>query len=235
MHAWGFMSVRIQKFEIPTSPDLTFEFAMAAKGLFPIAGLDEAGRGAWAGPVCAGAVILPIDPDILQKLSGVRDSKQMKVKQREFWAGKIRHHAISWGTAFSDNEEIDQMGIIAATRLAMKRALAQLLPYPNYLLIDALRLSDVNLEQSALIKGDQRSLSIAAASVLAKTTRDAWMREIEHSYPGYGFAQHKGYGTRLHQTSLETLGPTPIHRMSFKPRQRDLFHFQDHSRPILPD
>jgi len=99
------------------------------------------------------------------------------------------------------------------------------LPQPIYLLIDALRLVDITIDQSALIKGDQRSLSIAAASVLAKTTRDAWMRDSEHSFPGYGFSQHKGYGTRLHQMSLETLGPSPIHRMSFKPLQRDLFHF----------
>jgi ribonuclease HII len=226
------MSVRKQKFEIPKSPDLSFEFAITAKGSFPIAGLDEAGRGAWAGPVCAGAVILPIDPKILQNLSGVRDSKQLNVKQREFWAGKIKQYAISWGIAYSDHEEIDQIGIMAATRLAMKRALMQLLPQPTYLLIDALRLPDFSMEQTSLIKGDQRSLSIAAASVLAKTARDAWMREIEHSYPGYGFAQHKGYGTRLHQMSLETLGPSPIHRMSFKPLQKDLFQFQDHSRPI---
>lgn len=232
MHAWGFMSARKQKFEIPLSPDLTFEFAIAAKGLFPIAGLDEAGRGAWAGPVCAGAVILPIDPEILQKLSGVRDSKQMNFKQREFWAVEIKQQAISWGIAFSNNEEIDQIGIIAATRLAMNRALAQLIPQPNYLLIDALHLTNVSTEQTALIKGDQRSLSIAAASVLAKTARDAWMREIEHSFPGYGFAQHKGYGTRLHQMRLETFGPSPIHRMSFKPLQRDLFQFLDHSRPV---
>lgn len=231
MHAWGFMSARKQKFEIPASPDLSFEFAIAAKDLFPIAGLDEAGRGAWAGPVCAAAVILPINPDILSNLSGVRDSKQMNAKQREFWAGEIKHLAISWGIAFSDHEEIDQNNIMGATRLAMKRALEQLAPQPNYLLIDALHLSDVNMEQSALIKGDQRSLSIAAASVLAKTTRDAWMRDCEQTYPGYGFTQHKGYGTRMHQMRLESLGPSPIHRMSFKPLQRDLFHFQNQFHP----
>lgn len=226
------MSTQKQKFEIPASPDFSFEFAATAKGQFPVAGLDEAGRGAWAGPVCAAAVILPIDPDIPHQLSGVRDSKQMNVKQREFWADQIKLLSISWAIAFSDHEEIAQHNIVGATRLAMKRALDQLSPQPNCLLIDALRLSNVSVEQIALIKGDQRSLSIAAASVLAKTTRDAWMRCNDLTYPGYGFAQHKGYGTRLHKNKLESLGPSPIHRMSFKPLQVDLFQVY---KPSIPD
>lgn len=216
------MSAQKQRFEIPSSPNLAFEQDLVLKGKVSIAGLDEAGRGAWAGPVCAAAVVLPIGDRILEQLKGVRDSKQMNAKQRAFWALQIKELSTCWGVAFADHVEIDQIGIVGATRLAMKRALSQLAPQPQYLLIDALRLSDINVEQASLIKGDQRSLSIAAASVLAKTTRDAWMIEIANSVPGYGFNQHKGYGTHMHQMKLEALGPSPIHRMSFKPLQNNL-------------
>jgi len=211
------MSTHKQKFEIPLSPNLDSENALWVKSIFPVAGLDEAGRGAWAGPVYAAAVILRVNNQVQNQLQGVRDSKQMSVKQREYWAEKIKDIAFAWGIGFADNVEIDQIGIIASTRLAMSRAIEQLRSIPQHLLIDALRLPKMMIEQTAIIKGDQRSLSIAAASVLAKTARDIWMREIAKQYPDYGFAQHKGYGTLLHQAQLIEFGPSPIHRMSFRP------------------
>ncbi|MHB8133955.1 MAG: ribonuclease HII [Anaerolineaceae bacterium] len=211
------MSTHKQKFEIPPSPNLDFENALCIKRTIPIAGLDEAGRGAWAGPVYAAAVILHVDTQIQNQLQGVRDSKQMSAKQRDYWAEKIKNLALAWGIGSADHIEIDQIGIIASTRLAMSRAIDQLTSTPQHLLIDALRLPAMSIEQTAIIKGDQRSLSIAAASILAKTARDAWMRTIAEQHPDYGFAQHKGYGTRLHQAKLIELGPSPIHRTSFRP------------------
>jgi len=198
-------------------PELQFELPLWQSGQVFVAGLDEAGRGAWAGPVSAGAVILPADPEIRRRLSGVRDSKQMTPGQRERWAVEIRELALAWQVGFSTQEEIDAIGIVSATRLAMRRALMGLSVIPQHLLIDALLLREEDLPQTALIKGDSRSLSIAAASVLAKVARDTLMVEQEESYPGYGFARHKGYGTRMHRAALENLGPCPLHRRSFRP------------------
>jgi len=198
-------------------PDLEFELPLWQSGLVLVAGLDEAGRGAWAGPVSAGAVILPAEPDIQRRLSGVRDSKQMTPGQREYWAVEIRELALAWHVGFSTQEEIDAMGIVPATHLAMRRALMGLCVIPQHLLIDALLLWEEDLPQTSLIKGDSRSLSIAAASVLAKVARDTFMVEQEESYPGYGFARHKGYGTRMHRAALDDLGPCPLHRRSFRP------------------
>ena len=203
--------------EIPASPDLRFETRLWGAGFLYPAGLDEAGRGAWAGPVSAGAVILPRDEQVTERLRGVRDSKQMLPHQRVFWASEIRAAAVAWGVGFASHQEIDSLGILPATRLAMQRALEGLAMPPDHLLIDALRLPGVLLPQSALIKGDARSLSIAAASVLAKTARDRWMEEIDQTFPGYGFARHKGYGTAAHAQALAKLGPCPIHRASFAP------------------
>lgn len=203
--------------EIPPSPDLRFETALWSDGLLHVAGLDEAGRGAWAGPVAAGAVILPAEPEIAARLHKVRDSKEMTPIERTFWAAQIKEHALTWGVGFASNQEIDELGIVPATRLAMTRALENLRVEPQHLLIDALRLPALALPQTALIKGDQRSLSIASASVLAKTGRDALMVELDATYPGYGFAQHKGYGTARHMAALEQSGPCPIHRFSFEP------------------
>ena len=200
-----------------TTPGLEFELPLWESGRLLVAGLDEAGRGAWAGPVSAGVVILPADPEIGQHLSGVRDSKQMTPRQREYWAEEIKALAAAWQVGFSSQEEIDALGIVPATRLAMRRALSGLNLVPQHLLIDALLLREVELPQTALIKGDSRSLSIAAASVLAKVARDAQMVEFENPYPGYGFSRHKGYGTGLHRTSLESLGPCALHRRSFRP------------------
>jgi ribonuclease HII len=200
---------------LPPEPDLSFELELWQAGLMRVAGIDEAGRGALAGPVAAAAVILPQTMEVIGLLKGVRDSKQMTPKQRETAREWILQYAAAWGVGFATPEEIDQLGIVPATRLAAWRALGQLLPYPDHLLLDYLFLPDVSIPQTALIKGDCRSLSIAAASILAKTSRDALMRELDLRYPGYGFAAHKGYGTLAHRGALLRLGPSPVHRLSF--------------------
>lgn len=200
---------------IPLSPDLRFESALWAQGVDFIAGVDEAGRGALAGPLSAAAVILPADPLILQELSGVRDSKQMKAEAREFWQRRIRCVAACFGIGFATPLEIDDLGVVKATRLAALRALDQLSIPPQYLLVDYLALPEAPYPQTALVKGDQRSLSVAAASVLAKTARDARMQDLDREYPGYAFGKHKGYGTREHIHLLTANGPSPLHRKSF--------------------
>lgn len=212
------MTRRFDPSELPAFPDLHFEQALWAAGALAVAGLDEAGRGAWAGPVCAGVVVLPPeDANLCARLAGVRDSKQMTPRQRVHWAAQIRSAARGWGVGFAGPGEIDALGILPATRMAMQRALAQLAAPPQHLLLDALRLPGVHLAQTALIKGDARSLSIAAASVLAKTARDALLVALDGLYPGYGFAAHKGYGTAAHLAALRQRGPTPIHRKSYAP------------------
>jgi ribonuclease HII len=207
--------------EIPALPDLRFESDLWARAIRHVAGVDEAGRGAWAGPVSAGAVIFAPSADLPAQLPRVRDSKQMPAAEREYWAVEIRARALAWGVGFASPAEIDALGIVPATRLAMTRALEQLSPPPDYLLIDALLLPEQPTPQMSLIKGDARVLSIAAASVLAKTARDALMTQLDEHYPGYAFARHKGYGTAAHQLALRTCGPCPAHRFSFAP-VRDL-------------
>jgi ribonuclease HII len=196
-------------------PTLEFEDELWKGGFTQIAGIDEAGRGAWAGPVSVGVVILPPDPSLLHTLKGVRDSKLMTPLSRQAWAPLIRLAALAWGVGFASAEEIDSMGILPATRLAAKRALAELTTKADYLLTDYLIFSDLELPQTALVKGDQRSLSVAAASVLAKTARDARMVEFDIEFPGYCFARHKGYGTRIHQEAIKDLGLCRLHRKSF--------------------
>lgn len=214
----GFMTRKPRPiFEIPLAPNLVHEREMWQAGKGWVGGLDEAGRGAWAGPVVAAVVILPQNMHLEQSLLGVRDSKQMNVRQRVYWAEIIKSEALAWGVGFAEHTEIDLQGIIPATRLAMKRALAQLTTLPDHLFIDALVLPDIDIPQSAFIKGDQRCLSIAAASILAKTSRDEHMRQEDNNFPLYGFSRHKGYGTRYHQQALATNGPCCIHRMSFRP------------------
>ncbi len=186
-------------------------------GRLAVAGLDEAGRGAWAGPVHAGAVVLPADPAVASRLAGVRDSKRMTPRQRAIWAPVIQAVASAWGIGAATSREIDDLGILAATRLAMQRALEALPAGPQYLLVDALHLPQVDLPQQALIRGDSRSLSISAASVLAKVARDACMVTLDAKWPGYGFASHKGYGTPRHRSALQLLGPCSIHRQTFSP------------------
>ena len=212
------MTPRFDPGLIPPHPNCSIEASLWQAGLSLVAGLDEAGRGAWAGPVFAAAVVLPPEPGIENFLSGVRDSKQMSPAQRQHWAGEIQLSALAWGIGWAEAVEIDQIGILPATRLAMARAVEQLGEIPQYLLVDGnFKLPELPLPQQALIKGDRRSLSIAAASVLAKTVRDSLLTYYEADYPGYGFARHKGYGTALHRSTLQNLGPCAIHRRSFAP------------------
>lgn len=198
------------------NPDLTYE-----KHLWPhfksIAGLDEAGRGALAGPVAVGAVILPRDEALLSRaLAGVRDSKQMTPLERESLAPRIQETAMTWYVGLASSEEIDSMGIVRATRLAAVRALEGLILFPQYLLTDfRLELPHLEIPQTALVKGDALCLSIAAASVLAKTARDALMRELDSQFPDYGLGKHKGYGTLTHRLAMKRLGCSSIHRKSF--------------------
>lgn len=199
-----------------SNPDLSYE-----QELWPaykhIAGLDEAGRGALAGPVCVGAVILPDDdPHLTQALSGARDSKQLTPRKRDQLAPRIKEVSLFWGIGFASAEEIDAMGIVPATRLAASRALEMLSCFPHFLLTDfRLELPELDISQTALVKGDQRSLSIAAASILAKTARDEFMRELHTQYPDYGFMRHKGYGTLFHRKAIARLGFSPVHRTTF--------------------
>jgi len=208
---------RTKILDLPDKPDLKFEKELWGEGFRVIAGLDEAGRGAWAGPVYAAAVVLPADERICDLLSGVTDSKQMTAKARSRWEGCIKSASIGWAVGSASETEIDEKGIVEATCLAMQRALYQLIYPPEHLLVDYLSLHDCRCPQLSLPKGDCQSLSIAAASVLAKTARDAFMVTLDKDYPGYAFSRHKGYGTRLHQAALDKLGISAIHRKSFKP------------------
>jgi len=174
--------------------------------------VDEAGRGAWFGPVFAAAVIL----DFNQDWQGVRDSKQLTPAQRETLARRIEQQAAGWAVGHASAEEIDRLNIVGATCLAIQRAIRQLPLAPDFLLVDALRL-DVPIAQRALIGGDARSLSIAAASILAKVHRDACLLEWDRLYPQFGLRRNKGYGTSEHQAALRRFGPTPQHRLTFAP------------------
>lgn len=205
------------------SPTLAFEQDLWQQGYSAVAGIDEAGRGAWAGPVSAGAVILPADDGILEKLQGVRDSKLMTPAEREAMFDVITANAAAWAVGEADAAEIDRIGILNATKNAMKRAVEGLAVSPDHLLIDYVRLHDVTIPQIGIKHGDRLSLSIACASVLAKVTRDRYMRNTAAElYPQYQFEQHKGYGTKLHQEALSQYGPCPIHRRSFRPMADDL-------------
>lgn len=176
-----------------------------------ICGVDEAGRGPLAGPVCAAAVILPKGLVI----PGLNDSKKLSDKRRRELFPIIQQEAVSFGIAFASQEEIDEINILQATFLAMRRAMEQLNPQPEFALIDGNRETDFGVPCKTVIKGDSLSANIAAASVLAKVTRDNWMMEAAEKYPGYDFEIHKGYGTKAHYAALEKLGPCPIHRRSF--------------------
>ncbi len=203
-----------------SNPDLCRERELAARGWPLVAGIDEAGRGAWAGPVIAAAVILPLDrPDLERVLQGVRDSKELTPQQREALTPRILEVALAVGVGGAGPREVDAHGIVAATRAAMTRAIAQLAPPPDALLIDALTLPDVALPQHSLFYADALCLSVAAASVIAKVTRDRIMMALDQYYPGYGLARHKGYGTHEHRLMLAKLGPTAIHRHSYAPVQ----------------
>jgi ribonuclease HII len=199
-------------------PTLDKERQLLQAGHRRIAGLDEAGRGAWAGPVVAAAVILPLeDPALSERLQGVCDSKLCTPRQREALYERIRQVALTWATASVPAFRIDEIGIVPSTRQAMQEAIAKLSFPPQALLIDALRLPQVALPQNSFNKGDLLSLTIAAASILAKVTRDREMVALDDAYPGYSFGRHKGYGTRQHLRALQDLGPLEIHRWSFAP------------------
>jgi len=208
-----------------TSPTLEIETAVSQSHTLQfIAGLDEAGRGALAGPVVAAAVILPItDPDILSHLESVNDSKQLSAKKRESLFARITDYALAYGIGIVPATTIDEIGIIPATKQAMKTAVSQLTPAPEFLLVDGrLRLTTIPLPQKAIVRGDSKSLSIAAASILAKVTRDRLMVEFDPRYPVYQFGRHKGYGTEIHRSAIAKHGPCPIHRYSFAPIRKPL-------------
>ncbi|MGX8698648.1 MAG: ribonuclease HII [bacterium] len=174
-------------------------------------GVDEAGRGPLAGPVCAAAVILPQDCP----LPGLNDSKKLSEKKREALYALIVEKALSYGIAFASPEEIDEVNILNATYLAMNRAIEKLSAPVSLALIDGNRAEGIHVSHLTVVGGDGKCASIAAASILAKVTRDRWMLELDKEYPQYAFAQHKGYGTRLHYERLREYGPSPVHRRSF--------------------
>lgn len=181
------------------------------RGFSVICGVDESGRGPLAGPVCAAAVILPEHCEI----AGLDDSKKLSDKRRRELFPIIQEKALAWGVAFASESEIDEINILQATFLAMKRAVSQLSVKPGLLLIDGNRETDFGLPVQTVVRGDSLSANIAAASVLAKVTRDDRMLELAKIYPEYGFDIHKGYGTRAHYEALQKFGPCPVHRRSF--------------------
>ena len=211
------MTPRFDPALLPPAPTLEFELALWRAGFELVAGLDEAGRGALAGPVCAAAVILPrSDGEFPVSLYGVRDSKKLSPARRENLAAKVWQAALAVGVGWCSAAEVDELGMGKAGRLVLERAVRKLAPAPQQLLIDYFKLPQVSLPQQGLVKGDQRSLTIACASVIAKTQRDAWMREADRQFPGYGFAQNKGYGSAAHRAALRQCGPCPLHRRSFR-------------------
>ena len=209
------------KCEIELNPDANPMWALEAEhwqlGRQRIAGIDEAGRGAWAGPISVAAVILPADG--LERL--YRDSKTLSAPSRERLAVKIKLEALAWAIEFAPASEVEEFGVLEATKRAGLRAIVRLDPSPDALVTDYLRL-DTNLPLLAPAKADSNSYSVAAASILAKTARDDFMRELDLEHPDYGFAKHKGYGARVHAQALERLGVCDQHRRNFAPIRRAL-------------
>ncbi len=187
------------------------EDTLYSQGYTAVCGIDEAGRGPLAGPVCAAAVILPPHVDI----PGLNDSKKLTDKRRRELAPMIKEQAIAYGIAFASHEEIDEINILQATLLAMERALSQLEGKADFALIDGNREKDFGIPVQTVVKGDSLSANIAAASILAKVTRDDYMEQMAKLYPQYGFEIHKGYGTKAHYAALTAYGHSPIHRLSF--------------------
>ena len=177
------------------------------------AGVDEAGRGPLAGPVVAAAVIL----DPMRPIAGLKDSKQLTEETREQLAPIIKERALDWSVAHATVEEIDELNILQATMLAMKRAVAGLTVRPNLVLVDGNRVPHLDIAVNAVVGGDETVAAISAASIIAKTTRDHWLMDLDRQYPEYGFAKHKGYGTAEHMAAIEKYGPLPVHRKSFGP------------------
>lgn len=189
----------------------TMENEIYATGITRLCGVDEAGRGPLAGPVCAAAVVLPQGLEI----DGLNDSKKLTEKKREELYDIITAKALDYGIAFASVEEIEELNILNATFLAMNRALAKLSPAPELALIDGNRDSGIDFPSRCVVKGDSRCADIAAASILAKVTRDRYMLEMAQQYPQYRFEKHKGYGTKLHYEAIRQYGPSPVHRRSF--------------------
>jgi ribonuclease HII len=204
---------------------LGFERELWSQGITLVAGVDEAGCGPLAGPVVAGAVIFPhqwLEPGLDKKLRGLNDSKQLTEEQREdFFTVITNHPEIRFGIAVVDVDVIDQINILQAAHRAMHLALAQLQPAPQHVLVDGRPVKSLRIPNTALVQGDARSYSIAAASVLAKVTRDRLMLQYHAQFPGYGFAEHKGYGTPQHLAAIAEHGACPIHRRSFSPFRVD--------------
>ena len=195
-----------------TQVDLwTLENGLRTPDTDPLCGVDEAGRGPLAGPVCAAAVMLPLGLEI----PGLNDSKKLSEKKREALYDTIIAQALSCGIAFATVEEIEEYNILGATFLAMNRAIAQLSPQPALALIDGNRNTGIAVQSRCIVGGDGKCADIAAASVLAKVTRDRYMRRMAETYPQYGFEKHKGYGTAAHYAAIREYGPSPIHRPSF--------------------
>jgi ribonuclease HII len=192
---------------------LRYESAVWRIGVQHVAGVDEAGMSPLAGPVCAAAVVFAPG----SRVPGVDDSKKLDAAARDRIAAQIKQTALAWSVAFAQVEEIDKINIYWAGLLAMRRAVEGLHVAPDHLLLDARRLKEVPIPQQSIVEGDCKSLSIAAASILAKTSRDALMRELDTAHPGYGFARHKGYPVREHLAALKKRGPSPVHRRSFGP------------------
>ena len=192
---------------------MRYEWSLWDKGILQVAGVDEAGMSPLAGPVSAAAVIfLPGS-----RIPGVDDSKKLSAAERERLAAEIKRSAVAWAVGFAEVSEIDTINIYWASQLAMKRAVAGLSVRPDHVLIDGRRVKDMEIAQQAIIKGDAKSMTIAAASILAKTARDALMHKLDAKHPGYGFSKHKGYGVPEHLVALKTLGACPVHRTSFAP------------------
>ncbi|MYL33125.1 ribonuclease HII [Pontibacillus yanchengensis] len=197
----------------------SFEKHYFQEGKQYIAGIDEAGRGPLAGPVVAAAVILPIDFHLV----GLNDSKQLTGSNRNLFFESIKQEAISYGIGVIPSEVIDELNIHQATKLAMRKALSQLDPFPDHVLIDAVELTDISVSYDALIKGDTRSISIAAASVLAKVTRDRYMETLHNAFPEYQFGNNMGYGTKEHMQAIQEHGITQYHRRSFSPVRKAIY------------
>ncbi len=193
-------------------PDFELELSAQSRGFIAVCGVDEAGRGPLAGPVCAAAVIL--DPS--KPIEGINDSKKLSEKKREMLFDVIKENALAYGIAFASVEEIEEHNILNATYLAMLRAIENLNVEPDYALIDGNRVpKGISIECETVVKGDAKSMSIAAASILAKVTRDKLLYEYDEKYPEYGFAKHKGYGTAEHMEAIRKYGMTEVHRPSF--------------------
>lgn len=197
-------------------PTAKLEQEYMARGFRAVAGLDEAGKGAWAGPVVAGSVILPENVD----LPGLDDSKRLNAKQREELYARIVEQAIAWGIGLREAADIDEVGLAEAHRQAMQEAVDALTPRPDFLLVDGLGIRKLGVQAECIIKGDQKVRCIAAASIIAKVTRDRLMIQYAQEFGDYGFDEHKGYGTEQHQSALTKFGVCSLHRLSYEPVYR---------------